>query len=71
MVRCEKAPPTTLTSADVAGIHNVIDIARFNTIDKLVAVTAYVLRYIHNIRKQQPQLIGPLTATELNTARKQ
>ena len=38
---CEKAPPTTQTSADVAGIH-IIDIARFNTIAKLVAVTAYI-----------------------------
>ena len=39
---CEKAPPTTQTNADVAGIHNIIDIGRFNTIAKLVAVTAYI-----------------------------
>ena len=67
---CDKTPPTTQISEDVAGIHNIIDITKFSTIDKLVAVTAYVLRYIHNTRKQQPLLIGPLTATELNTARK-
>jgi len=68
---CEKASTTTQTSEDVPGIHNIIDIAHFNTIDKLVAVTAYVFRYIHNTRKKQPQLLGPLTVTELNTARKQ
>ena len=63
-----KTQPTTQTSENVAGIHNINDI--ITAIDKLVAVTAYVLRYIHNNHKQQPLFIGPLTAIELNTARK-
>jgi len=47
--------PATQTSKDyLTGIHAVIDITHFSTIDKLVAVTAYVLRYVHNIHTQQP-----------------
>ena len=67
---CENTSSTTQINEDVAGIHNIIDIAHFNTINKLVAVTAYVLRYLHNTRKKQPRLVGPLTSTELITARK-
>ena len=68
---CENTPSTTQDSdGNVAGIHNVVNITRYSSVGKLVAVTAYVLRYIHNSRKQQPLLNGPLTATELNCARK-
>jgi len=42
-------PPASQTSKAVAGIHAVIDITQFSTIDKLVAVTAYVLiTLVHN-----------------------
>ena len=59
------------SSKDVSGIHNIADIARHSTIDKLLAVTAYVLRFIRNNRKQQPALTGPVTATERIAAMKQ
>ena len=68
---CDNAASTTHISQDVTGIHNIIDIARFSTIDKLVAVTAYVRRFLHNAHKKQPKFVGPLTVTELTTARKQ
>ena len=64
-------PPATQTSEVVTGIHTVIGITRFNTIDKLVAVTAYVLRYVHNAHTQQPRVIGPLSAVERNVAMKE
>ncbi|XP_065889733.1 uncharacterized protein [Dysidea avara] len=64
-------PPATQTSEDVTGIHTVIDITRFSTIDKLVAVTAYVLRYVRNTHTQQPRVIGPLSAVERNAAMKE
>ena len=64
-------PPATQTSEDVTGIHTVIDITRFSTIDKLVAVTASVLRYVHNAHTQQPRVIGPLSAVEWNAALKE
>ena len=67
----ENTPSTTQGSdGNVADIHNVVNITRYSSVGKLVAVTAYVLRYIHNSLKQQPLLNGPLTATELNSARK-
>ena len=52
------------------GIHNIVSVARFSSVGKLVAVTAYVLRYIHNSRKPRTLLNGPLTAIELDSARK-
>ena len=72
LVEDDDDTPSTTQGSDenVAGIHNVVNITRYSSIGKLVAVTAYVLRYIHNSRKQQPLLNGPLTATELNSARK-
>jgi len=35
-----------------------------------LAVTAYVLRFIHNLSKQQPRLNEPLSVSELQSARK-
>ena len=34
----------------------------------LFAVTAYVLRYVHNLRKAQPRTSGPLSSVELTNA---
>ena len=68
---CENPSSATESSKDVSGIHNIADIARHSTIDKLLAVTAYVLRFIRNNRKQQPALTGPVTATERIAAMKQ
>ena len=33
-------------------------------------LTSYVLRFVHNTRQQQHRLVGPLTVTELNKAKK-
>ena len=52
------------------GIHNVIDISRYSHINRLLVVTSYVLRFVHNTREQQNRLAGPLTVTELNKANK-
>ena len=67
----ESQPPATQTSKDVTGINAVIDITRFSTIDKLIAVTAYVLRYVRNTCTKQPPVIGPLSAAERNAALKE
>ena len=52
------------------GIHNVIDVSHYSHINRLLDVTSYVLRFVHNACKRQPKLTGPITVTELNTARK-
>ena len=43
---------------------------RYSHINRLLVVTSYVLRFVHNACKRQPRLTGPVTATELNTARR-
>jgi len=58
------------SDGNTAGIHNIVHITHYSSVGKLVAVTAYVLSYIHNSRKPQTPLNGPLTTTELNSATK-
>ena len=51
------------------GVLSVIDISRYSHIHQLLAVTAYVLRWVHNLCKS-PKISGPLTSVELTNARK-
>lgn len=44
--------PTTPTAATFPGIHHVIDISRYSTLNKLLNVTAYVLRFIKILTKR-------------------
>ena len=60
----------TADNTSTAGIHNVLDISRYSCINRLLVVTSYVLRFVHNACKRQPKLTGTLTVTELNTAQK-
>ena len=50
------------------GLPNVINISDYSTLNRFLAVTAYIYRYISNLHKSRPKLGGPLTATELNEA---
>jgi len=52
----------------VGGLHTVINIADYSTLNRLLAVTAYTYRYINNLHKSRPKLGGPLTATEISPA---
>ena len=72
LVDCEDTDTTQddLCATDnITGIHNVVDISHYSRISKLLAVTSYVLRFIHNVRRQQSKLTGPLTVSEVNRAR--
>jgi len=68
----EGIEPTTIAEEDpcVTGISNVINISHYSSINKLLAVTVHVLRFIYNLSKQQPRLNGPLSASKLQSARK-
>ena len=46
----------------------IIDASQYNHLQWLVAVTAYVLRFVNNLRKNYSKVTGPLTATELKIA---
>ena len=52
--------PTPLTT--VTGIHQVIDISRYSTLNKLLSITAYVLRFVIIIMKQQRDKGSPTDA---------
>ena len=52
----------------VSGLHTVIDVSNYSTLNRLLVVTAYTYRYINNLHKSRPKLGGPLTATELSCA---
>jgi len=61
---------TQSTDGNAIGIHNVVNNTHYSSIGKLVAVTTCLLRYVNNSHEQKPHLNDPLTATELNSARK-
>ena len=46
-----------------------VDLYRYSNINRLLAVTSYVLRFIHNFRKVQHRVSGTLSSTELANAR--
>ena len=50
------------------GIHILIDPSAYSSYTKLLDVTAYVLRFIHNTTQMLFKLTGPLTPSELSVA---
>ena len=48
---------------------SIIDTSRYSNIYRLLAVTAYVFRFVHNLRKEQHRVSGPLLSSELVKAR--
>ena len=50
------------------GIHVLIDPSAYSSYTKLLDVTAYVLRFIHNTTQMLFKLTGPLTPSELSVA---
>jgi len=56
----ESGPSTSLL--------NIIDIERYNNLNKLLAVTAYVLRFVNNTRHVLPASTEHLTPAELSRA---
>ena len=53
--------------ANDEGIHQIIPLSHYSNLTKLLRVTAYILRFIHNCRDSSKQL-GPLTSVELKKA---
>ncbi|XP_065920288.1 uncharacterized protein [Dysidea avara] len=52
------------------GVNQCIDISSYSTLTKLYRITAYVLRFITNLKATSSKVTGPLTATELNQSQK-
>lgn len=49
------------------GLHTIIDVTDYSTLHKLIAITAYVLRFVHCSRGNRHS--GPLTTAELQQAK--
>ena len=64
-------PPRSLQQPRTISLHNIIDPANYSTLGKLLRITAYVYRFTHNIMKNNSRQYDPLTATEIDFARKQ
>jgi hypothetical protein len=50
------------------GISDVIDLSRYNSLNKLLRVSAYVMRFMHNLKAKQNRKLGGLTAREISCA---
>ena len=72
----EEAPPTPVTQHTEDSpesepcVLSSVDISRYSNINRLLAVTSYVLRFVHNLHKVQHRVFGPLSSTELANARR-
>ena len=65
-----QGPTTAITTTlNQTGVLTVVDPSRYSRLYRLIAVIAYVYRFIHNLRKQTPLKSGPLTNIELSKAR--
>ena len=51
------------------GLHHIINLTNYSSLGKLIAVTAYVYRFITNLKSHGNNQQGPLTATELYQAK--
>ena len=58
----------TEPTEETAGIHCIMDVSRYNTLAKLLTVTAYVLRFVKNLQNRESRHVGPLSAKERQQA---
>ena len=67
----EFAPCSTISSSkDQTGLLTIVDASMYSNFNHLLGTIAYVYCFIHNLRKLQPSLSGPLTSSELSGARR-
>ena len=52
------------------GILTILDTSRYSSFHQIQAVTAYIARFIHNLRNPHARKHGPLTSSELTVASK-
>lgn len=66
----EEETDTVPTDNPTVGIHLIIDFNKFSRLTKLIAVTAYVRRFVTNCRRRDnTRETGPLTVPELTQAK--
>jgi len=64
----EKRKKTVIAAA--VNYESIIDYSKFSSLNKLLRVVAYVLRFMHNIRcKREKRRIGAITVEEVKRAK--
>ena len=62
--------PSNTPIQSSSGVHRIITPDNYSSLERLLAVTAYVQRFIANLKQRQPSKpTGPLNPAELNTVR--
>ena len=57
-----------LTCQKRIDLHKIIDINRYSILKKLLIITAYILRFIHNLRYSERK-VGVLSLHEINESK--
>ena len=62
----ETAQPETqsTTSVEDTGLHCILDVSAYHNLSRLLSVTAYILRFVRNIRKPSIKYSGPISPAE-------
>ena len=59
---------THVQSTSQPGLHRIIDLSKHTNLSKLIRCTAYILRLVNYITKNNPPQFGPLTTREIEEA---
>ena len=59
---------TTPPGTAIPGIHNLIKASNYSSLSKVLRVSAYVYRFIHNTKNPTNRRVGPLSVDETNKA---
>ena len=62
----ETAQPETqsITSVEDTSLHYILDVSAYHSLSRLLNVTAYILRFVRNIRKPFIKYSGPISPAE-------
>ena len=68
-ISAERTPQVVSTEqVPQIGIHNVLKISNYSSLLKLLRVTAYLLRFVNNVRNLATHTVGALSTQETNNA---
>jgi len=68
-VTTEEFVPASSTSLPPCnGLYQIINLNNYSTLEKVVRITAIVLRFIANLTSKDTKQTGPITAIKLHTA---
>ena len=56
--------PTSVEATSLTGLHKILLISSYSSLARLLRITSYVLRFVHNIRNPNVQLKGVLSNEE-------